>query len=274
VIGPPDEAVRGGRSRVRRERDAHARPQLQPARIGPRELLGDPLAEVLGCLDVADVLGEDRELVTAVARDRVGRPHQCAQAGARFHEHVVARLVPVHVVHLLEPVEVDEEHGDGDGAPTRAGECLLEAVVEEVPVRQPGQRVVEGTMGERGGVLAQPVQVDEDGQLRPQHGRVERLHDVVDGPGRIGLQAALGRVLPGDEDDRHVAGLLPAPDRGGRLEPVHARQADIEQDRGDVRLMQQVAQGLLPGTQGRQLGVERFDHGADRLEGGRAVVDG
>jgi hypothetical protein len=76
VIGPPDEAVGRSCGRVGGERDAHARPHREPARIGPRQLIGDPLAQVLGRLDVADVLREDRELVAAVARDRVGGPHQ------------------------------------------------------------------------------------------------------------------------------------------------------------------------------------------------------
>ena len=47
-----------------------------PLAVGPRKLVGDALAEVAGGLRVPHVLGEDRELVAAVAGDRVARPHE------------------------------------------------------------------------------------------------------------------------------------------------------------------------------------------------------
>ena len=133
---------------------------------------------------------------------------------------------------------------------------------------------MQGTVSQRLGMAPQPVEVDEDGQLRPQYGGIERLHEVVHGPRGVGLEAPLRRILAGDEDNRHVARLLAAPDSRRGFEAIHARKADVHQDRRHVRLVQEVAERLLAGCHGRQLGPEGFDHRADRLQRSGAVVNG
>jgi hypothetical protein len=182
--------------------------------------------------------------------------------------------VAVDVIHLLEAVEVDEQDGQRHRAPASARERLLQPILEQLPVRKPGERVVQGAVSERLGVLAEPVEVDEDGQLRPQDGRVERLDEIVDRARGVRLEAALGGVLARDEDDRHVARLLAPPDDCGGLEAIHARQADVQQDRRDVRLVQEVAERLLAGCHRRQGRRQRFDDSADRFQRGGAVVNG
>ena len=84
-------------------------------------------------------------------------------------------------------------------------------------------------------LLACQPQVDEDGHLRPQDVRVERLHQVVDGAGLVAAEDVL-RLLRdgGQEDDRHVARSLALLDQRGRLEAVEVGHLDVEQDEREV----------------------------------------
>src|SRR5262249_32811676 len=53
------------------------------------------------------------------------------------------------------------------------------------------------------------VELDEDGDLRAEHVRVERLEDVIDRPGRVALEDLLLLLGDGgDEDDRDVPRTL------------------------------------------------------------------
>src|SRR5581483_8198073 len=80
--------------------------------------------------------------------DGVGRAHDPLQPAGHLDEEVVADGVAQRVVDDLEPVEVEEEHGD-PARPWPApgpGQRLAELVHEQPPVRQPRQRVVEGAV--------------------------------------------------------------------------------------------------------------------------------
>ena len=120
-------------------------------RVGPAAQLGDePGADVDRVQVAVDVGREHDELVAADAGDGVHRSQDGDQLVGDPSQHGVARGVALRVVDLLEPVEVDEEHG---GAPTgalRVRQRLVDAVDEERPVRQAGQRVVGRLLGERG----------------------------------------------------------------------------------------------------------------------------
>ena len=102
-----------------------------------------------GALEV-DVGDEDEELVASEPGDDVGRPHGVAEPVGHDAEELVAGRVAVAVVHKLEVVEVDEEHGDRQVAALGARDRLLEVLLEEEAVGQVGQRVVVGQMGEPG----------------------------------------------------------------------------------------------------------------------------
>jgi hypothetical protein len=65
------------------------------------------------------------------------------------------------------------------------------------------------------------VEIDEDGDLRPKHVRVERLREEIDRAGRVAAEdLPLVRRDRGQEDDRDQAGLLALLDERGRLEAV------------------------------------------------------
>jgi hypothetical protein len=58
-----------------------------------------------------DVRREDHELVSADARNGVSRSQSRHQLSGHLAQYGVARRVPLGVVDVLEPVEVDEQDG-------------------------------------------------------------------------------------------------------------------------------------------------------------------
>src|SRR2546422_5336577 len=108
------------------------------------------------------------------------------------------------------------------------------------------------------------VQLDEDGDLRAQDVRAERLEDVVDSARRV---AAKDVVLVlrdcGDEDDRNVLRALALLDQHRRLEAVEQRHLDVEQDDRDV-VLQELAERLLAGVGVEEGLVERLEDGLER----------
>ena len=116
--------------------------------------------------------------------------------------------MPQAVVHELEPVEVEQKHGEGLGAPRRSRERVLESVAEDGSVRQPGQRVEEGAPLELR-LQARPLGHVTRVHHEPPDARVveEVAHDRVDiavravrvadpepaGHGRAGLGRRVGQ---------------------------------------------------------------------------------
>ena len=90
---------------------------------------------------LVDVLADDQELVAGEAGDRVGRADAGRPAGPPPGRAARRRRRVPTLVDVLELVEVHEEHGGGHGL---AHECVLEAIEEQRPVREPGQGVVQG----------------------------------------------------------------------------------------------------------------------------------
>src|SRR5262249_9737960 len=90
-------------------------------------------------------------------------------------------------------------------------------------------------------------QLDEHLDLGAQHLGHDRREDVIDGAQLVALGGVHLVGEGGDEDDGRVGGLLAAADERGRLQAVHARHVDVEQDDGEV-LFQHAAQRLLAGA--------------------------
>ena len=61
-------------------------------------------------------------------------------------QQLVAGLVPERVVAELEPVEVEEEHGERGRVTLRTRHGVRDPVAEEVTVGEPREAVVEGTV--------------------------------------------------------------------------------------------------------------------------------
>ena len=125
-----------------------------------------------------DVFDQDGELVPAETGRRVEGPQALGEIGGHALEQLISFPVAQAVVHRLEVVEVDEEHGQVGAREADAGQRVFEAVLEQRLVGQSGQRVVEGP------VLELVLQADAVGDVTeapdtPDHDAVDRL-----GPGR------------------------------------------------------------------------------------------
>ena len=95
---------------------------------------------------VGDALGDDGELVAAEPGHRVAAADDAPQPLAHADEQGVARVVAVGVVDGLEAVEVEEHHRERHLADDRQG--LVELVLEQQPVAEAGERVVQGLVHE------------------------------------------------------------------------------------------------------------------------------
>ena len=138
-------STRGGE----RERDARADREDELA-ARPRERLrhrrADPVGDHHRFGLIRQSFAQHDELVAFDAGERVLGTNELAQPLGGRHQQLIADGMPEAVVDDLEAVDVEVDHAD-DGRCTReARERLVDAIDQETPVREPGQRVVELVM--------------------------------------------------------------------------------------------------------------------------------
>ena len=160
------------------------------------QVLRRPRRASLGVLDARE---QDAELVAAEAGDGVGLAQRVPQPARDLLEQQVAHVMAERVVDLLEVVEVHDHHHGGLAAAAAGADGLVDAVAEQLAVRQAGERVVERLvlLGDR--LAAAAV----DGEDRQEEQRDRR-------------QAEVG----GEHDDRREAEHQ-AVDRGLEEEVAH-----------------------------------------------------
>jgi hypothetical protein len=109
-----------------------------------------------------------RETVSPSRRHSVMRLRRLAQ-------QPVADVVPERVVHVLEAVQVEEEHRHAQAVAVRVGDGLLEAVLQQRAIGQARERVVLREVRDAllGGVALGDV---EDGGAAHQHSPVGAAH--------------------------------------------------------------------------------------------------
>ena len=108
-------------------------------RDGHAERFEDPLGQGRDVLAGPHVLNENGELVAAETRRGVERPEALGEVRRHPLEQLVSLPVPQAVVHRLEVVEVDEQHGQMGAGLADPGQGVLEAVLEQRLVGQPRQ---------------------------------------------------------------------------------------------------------------------------------------
>ncbi len=219
-VGLPGQAV-GRLAGLGRERDAkagakldHEAAELERLAEARQDLFGDP-----GGVGLAlQALEQDRELVAAEPRHRVGAPDHAQQALGDRGQQPVAGGVAIAVVDRLEAVEIEED--DRDQLPRRVSDLRAieppqrpgQAVVEQRPVGQAG-RAWPGTglvsLGTSGVVFAPSagLEIDPDGALHAF------CHAV---PGQYHLT---GMVLSAAGSLRWFRDVLGAPAGAGRGDP-------------------------------------------------------
>ena len=104
-------------------------------------------AATIACLEEpsvpqGEIRQQDEELVSPQACDRVGLPRNLIQALPRLHQELVPRSVPEPIVHQLEVVHVEVQHGHRAVASLSPGQRLVEVLLEQGPVGEPGHLVV------------------------------------------------------------------------------------------------------------------------------------
>ena len=121
---------------------------LGPRSSGSREREADPVGE-------AQNVGQPRvgqhegELVAAEPVDALALPGDAFEPAGDLHQHSVSGLVPEGVVDRLEVVEVEQEDGSASFMVGGAlGQGMVGALGEEHAVAEPGERVVQGLVGE------------------------------------------------------------------------------------------------------------------------------
>ena len=267
-VGVMDQRV-GIRAAIEGERDPDAARERDLAprdRERRRERLRHPLRELRGVVAVVERRSEHRELVAAETGDRVSGTQGMLETVADLHEQLVARDMPEAVVHLLEAVEVDEEDPDPGRGPADSGERLQAAVAEERPVREPGERVVQRLVRELSALSLHRVDHRAPERLRVHVSLVEivlnaRLH---------GFHGQAAVLHPGQHDDRGV-GRKP-PDRLHGVEPVGARQQQVEQDAAVAAAVLERGHGVA--QRRRPLGGEvAAEHVLDQLGIALVVLD-
>ena len=98
--------------------------------------------------EVVGALEEDGELVAADPAEQVAGAEDAGPAAGDLGEQPVAGLVAVAVVHVLEAVEIEQDDAERPARAPRAAEGLVERPVPGAPVREPGQLVDRGELGE------------------------------------------------------------------------------------------------------------------------------
>ena len=134
---------------VAAEGDPDARARIERRGAGlerPADLREQPLRDRDRVVRRHGLRQDDGELVAAEAGCRVSGPHRVLDALADLAQHRVAEVVSPAVVDPLEVVEVDVEQPGRVPLIVPQLDGVLEPLVEEGAVRQPGQRVVEGEL--------------------------------------------------------------------------------------------------------------------------------
>ncbi len=190
-------------------------------------------------------LGEHGELVATEAGEDLGLAQRALDALGGLAQHPVAHLVTLGVVHLLEAVEVDEQHAHRRVVPGRPGARRGDQLVERRPVPQPGEVVVRGLVAEE--LLEAPLRGD--------------VVEVEDHP-------PLPVVGSGERRDRQPSGAVGVeqPDLGGERPLAAFGEADHQFPRaGDLVRVEDLADGgalELGGWPPQEVG----DRGAHRLD--------
>ena len=140
------------------------------------ERLVDALGHVVRVCGVS-ALQQDGELIAAQARRHVvGRAHLLAQALGHRLQQAVAKGIAQHIVHMLEAVQVQREHGQGLRRAGTGGNGLHHGVAKALPVGQARQAVPVGQAADLG-LLGTNVHAHV----------VERARQVADLVGAVGV---------------------------------------------------------------------------------------
>ena len=132
---------------MREERDADTGTCSQLVSVDLKrrpQRLQELLRDAGGGLRAVGAEQQHHELVTAEPGHGVASPQRLGKTIGHALDDLVAGDQAEQIVDQLEPVEVDQHHRQQLAGSTRPLDRLGQAVVEQEPVRQAGQRIVIG----------------------------------------------------------------------------------------------------------------------------------
>ena len=134
--------------RAERDPDADAGVDVLAANAEfAQQHLVNAIGHACGVFETGHFVQQDGELVSPQPGDRIPRTQEHADALSEFDQQLIARGVTQTVVHHLESIEVEKQHGK---LARRLAAVLfqgeIEPVQEQGPVGQSGQRVVQHLM--------------------------------------------------------------------------------------------------------------------------------
>ena len=141
--------------------------------IGLAERGADASRKPHGVFRRSEVLGDDGELVAAKTADQVDVAHALLEPCRDLLEQCIAGGMAERIVHVLEAVEIEPEHGHQLTMPLGPRHGAVEMLAELKPVGQPGQRIVHGEIADL--VLGEPALADAPRGDCRWHGEAE--HD-------------------------------------------------------------------------------------------------
>ena len=128
---------------VNTDAQAGAHTQVMPRDMASRaDGIEYLLRNVLGLLGMLDIVKQHHELVGAITKHRIRRPHRRHQAQAHLCKHLVAGRIAQGVVDALEAVEPQKHHRQLRVVPAGQGDRLGQAVAQQRAVGQLRQGVV------------------------------------------------------------------------------------------------------------------------------------
>ena len=175
---------------------------------------------------------QQQELVAALAGEDVAAADELADAARGLAQHLVAGRVAERVVDELEVVEVEVEERDRLAGAARADEVQAQLLLELRAVRQAGERVVVGEVGDLrlgaaalGDVLAGAQDGDDLALVVAQRAVAPRDLAVVAvlGPDER-LERVARRLDAGDQAREGAARVEAVGGRDDRVEPVAPAQ--------------------------------------------------
>ena len=218
-IRPLEQIRIGGgvdRRQCRADGEGHAQIRHQLFQHGA-EIFQQQRTALFHDLRIGHILQQNEEFIAADAAENVLRAEQAAQAGADLRENGVAVQVSVAIVHRLEVVHIQNQHG-GQGLAVQRAQMLRDQLLGGSLVQQLGQRVELGLF----------LQCD-GGALKLIH-IIYNAHDAVDLPGTVTLQLCVDpapSVLSVPVDHPHLQRHLPLLTQTQRLHPRQQRRVIV-----------------------------------------------
>ena len=139
---------------------------------------------------------ENRELIAAEPRDRVGSPHAVAESLTDGDQKLIAGSMAEGIVDVLEVIDVEQKHREGLAAGAlRRVERVRDTIEEQRAVRKSGQRIVKRIVDE----LA--LRFALLGDIASDAGRAE---NAVLGAAQHGVVPKNDSLLAGAREDLHL----------------------------------------------------------------------